>query len=68
MTDFESKPPCTPTQFQDASHDDLKRSGDPLPKLIVSGCTVYYDGKPIYEAASLDHAIEYRDSLINSYM
>jgi hypothetical protein len=41
---------------------------DPLPKLSVSGCTVFYAGKPVHEAASADDAIVYRDRLINMYM
>jgi hypothetical protein len=40
---------------------------DPLPQLSVSGCTVFYAGEPIYEAASPDAAIIYLDRHINVY-
>jgi hypothetical protein len=43
-------------------------AADPLPELSVSGCTVFYAGKPVHEAASADDAIVYRDRLINMYM
>jgi hypothetical protein len=40
---------------------------DSLPELSVHGCTVFYAGRPIYEAASPEAAIVYRDRLINLY-
>lgn len=40
---------------------------DPLPELSARGCTVFYAGKPIYEAESPDAAAIYVDRHISVY-